>query len=506
MTLPGGGSVVRVVPDVAGLEGKRFDYLVPEKFAGHVRVGSVVRVALHGRRVRAWVTAVDVAPVEGVALKPIAQVSRGAVAPGVVALAEWASWRWAGRLVHVLDTATNATARVTRDGSFAPDPGVTVVRVPPAASVPRVAGALVVAGRRSSVWASVPDIRAVVVVDEHDEGLQEERVPTWHARDVALERARRLGVPCVLTSPCPSLEALAAADRVLEPSRTEERDGWPILDVVDRRRDDPRSGLYSERLVDRIRRTDDRAVLCVLNRKGRSRLLACASCGEVATCERCGAAVVQPEDVLRCERCGLERPVVCLACGATTMRNLRVGVGRAQEELDAIVGAGRVTVGTEAVLHDAPNDVGLVAFLDFDQELLAPRYRADEQAMALLARAARVLGPRARGGRLVVQTRHPRHPVLDAVLHADPGRLVERTRGQRDALGFPPATAMAAVSGAGAAEFVDRLGAPLGVEVLGPADGRWLLRAGDHRTLCDALAATPRPAERCRVEVDPLRI
>ena len=96
--------------------------------------------------------------------------------------------------------------------------------------------------------------RAIVVVDEHDEGLQEERAPTWHARDVAIERARRAGIPCVLLSPCPSLEALDAADRVVEPSRAEERAGWPILDVVDRRRDDPRSGLYSDRL-----RADDSA-------------------------------------------------------------------------------------------------------------------------------------------------------------------------------------------------------------------------------------------------------
>lgn len=505
--------IIRVVPDVAGLDGKTFDYLVPETLRDQVRVGGIVRAPLQGRRVRAWVTAVDVAAPEGVALKPITQVSRGGTSSELIDLAEWASWRWAGRLVHLLDTASNAQGSI-RAGAARPEPGVTVVRVPPASSPPTFDGALVVEGRRSIVWASAPRAQVIVVVDEHDEGLQEERAPTWHAREVAVERARRAGIPCVLLSPCPSLDALAVADRVVEPSRVEERAGWPILDVVDRRRDDPRVGLYSDRLVQAIRRVGSRRVVCVLNRKGRSRLLACAVCGQVATCERCDAAVVQPASELRCERCGTERPVVCTACGSTKLRNLRVGVGRVREELEAILaepvgdedGRERVVVGTEAVLHRRVPDVGVVAFLDIDQELLSPRYRAHEQAMALLARAARLLGGRAHGGRLVAQTRHPKHPVLDAVLHADPGRLVARERQRRIELGFPPATAMAAVSGAGGAEFIESFGTPLGVDVLGPADSRWLLRAPDHRTLCDALAATPRPHARTRIEVDPLRI
>jgi primosomal protein N' (replication factor Y) len=505
--------IIRVVPDVAGLDGKSFDYLVPEDLRDQVRVGGIVRVALQGRRVRAWVTDVDVPPAPGVSLKPIAQVSRGGTTPALVALASWASWRWAGRVVHVLDTASNAQGSI-RSGALTAEPGVTLVRVPPAAPTPTYDGALVVEGRRSTVWAAAPNARAIVVVDEHDEGLQEERAPTWHARDVAIERGRRAGIPCVLLSPCPSLEALGVADRVVEPSRAEERAGWAILDIVDRRRDDPRSGLYSDRLVQAIRRARDSRIVCVLNRKGRSRLLACVACGQVATCERCGAAVVQPSDVLRCERCGTERPVVCTACGSTVLKNLRVGVGRAREELEAILhepvgdedGDERVVVGTEAVLHRVRRDVGLVAFLDIDQELLAPRYRADEQAMALLARAARILGPRDRGGRLVAQTRQAKHPVLDAVLHADPARLSGPERARREELRFPPATAMAAVSGAGAATFVESLGTPLGVEVLGPVENRWLLRAPDHRTLCDALAATSRPQARTRIEVDPLRI
>jgi primosomal protein N' (replication factor Y) len=150
--------------------------------------------------------------------------------------------------------------------------------------------------------------------------------------------------------------------------------------------------------------------------------------------------------------------------------------------------------------------MGVVAFLDFDQELLAPRYRAAEQALGLLVRAARVLGGRRPGSRLVIQTRVPGHPVVQAALHADPDRVATEERGRRRALGYPPFAALAAVSGAAAETFVANLGRPLGIEVLGPADGRWLLRAADHRTLCDALAATTRPPGRLRVEVDPLRV
>jgi primosomal protein N' (replication factor Y) len=96
--------------------------------------------------------------------------------------------------------------------------------------------------------------------------------------------------------------------------------------------------------------------------------------------------------------------------------------------------------------------------------------------------------------------------VVAAALHADPSRVAEAEAPRRAALGFPPAAALAAVSGAAAEAFVAGLRGTLGLEVLGPADGRWLVRAPDVPALCDALAATPRPAGRLRVAVDPLRL
>jgi primosomal protein N' (replication factor Y) len=234
-----------------------------------------------------------------------------------------------------------------------------------------------------------------------------------------------------------------------------------VLDVVDRRRDDPRTGLYSPRLVDALR--SGRRVVCVLNRKGRVKLLACAACGDLARCETCSAAVEATDDGdLRCLRCGATRPAVCASCGATRLKSLRLGVSRVREDLERLAGeavvevtgdadepppaSARLLVGTEAVLHRGER-ADVVAFLDLDQELLAPRYRAAEQAIALLGRAARLLGPRQDGGRLLVQTRVPRHEVLDAVLHADPSRLTGPERERRAALRFPPTTSLALVSG-----------------------------------------------------------
>ena len=124
--------------------------------------------------------------------------------------------------------------------------------------------------------------------------------------------------------------------------------------------------------------------------------------------------VQRPTGTLTCRRCATERPEVCLACGATRLSVLRAGVTRAREELEALAGRpvvevtaatgelppgplapGTVVVGTEAALHRAGR-ADAVAFLDFDQSLTAPRYRAAEQAMALLVLAARLVGGRPR--------------------------------------------------------------------------------------------------------------
>lgn len=573
---------MRVLPDVAGLD-KVFDYLVPPEWEAPVVVGTRVRIALQGRRVGGWVVETDIQAAPGMTLRPLAKHSGIGPSAEVVDLGRWVAHRWHGRWSAVLGTASPerivaATVLAHDRGWSVPGsgpgderaedalaaPGVTVVRLPPAADpfpfvlaaarrgdalvlhpsvgqarhlahalrraggsaalLPRdwaraAAGGSTVFGARSAALGPVDRLAAVVVFDEHDESLQEERNPTWHARDVAIERARRARVPCLLVSPTPSLAALAAADRVLTPSRVDERAGWPIVDVVDRRREDPgRSGLFSPRFTDAARRAG--RVLCVLNRTGRARLLACGSCGELIRTEDGRHVMIEQAGVLVAPVTGETRPLVCAVCTGTALKRLRLGVERVREELEALLrepvaevtaqgdgdgGDARVVVGTEAVLHRFVG-ADLVAFLDFDQELLAPRYRAAEEAMGLLSRAAALVGPRAGGGRVLVQTRNPDHRVLQAAVRSDPGRFAAAEGELRAALGFPPAGALAELSGPGAADVAGQLQGRLGITLLGPRDGRWLVRANDHDVLADELATTTRPRSRVRVAVDPPRV
>jgi primosomal protein N' (replication factor Y) len=525
--------VVEVLPDVSGID-RTFAYDVPQALAGSVKVGCIVRVVLHGRRVRGWVVAEASVVPPDVELRPVSEVVSLGPPQSVVELSRWASWRYSGRLRPLLLAASpprlvralppasepwaGSSGRTAGPaGDIEPGRGLereiaaatfqalssrsAVLRLPPAA--PRLAaveatieatagvpgdvlvlaasrtdavtlttrlersghalalqpdawseaasGGRVVVGTRSAVLSPVVDLRAVVVLDAHSDSYQEERVPTWEA--------------------------------------------------------------------------------AVLNRKGRARLLACVRCGSLLRCEACGTALVQLERpaqgelaLLHCPRCSSSGPVCCASCGPTRSRIVRPGVARARDDLAALTGLevaeiGRtstgpgvslpdapVLIGTEAVLHRAVS-ASVVVFLDFDQELLAPRYRAGEQALALLALASRVVGGRRREGRVVVRTRLPDHEVLAAALHADPGRLVSAEGPRRALLRLPPTTALALVSGDGADEFVTRLAcSDPPVEVGSLAAGRFLVRAAGSEALADALASAGQPAQGTRIEVDPRHV
>ena len=263
----------------------------------------------------------------------------------------------------------------------------------------------------------------------------------------------------------------------------EEREGWPIVDIVDRSDEEPwRTSLLSSPLIRQLRRADA-CVVCVHNTTGRARILACRSCRALLRCTRCDGAVGLDDEATRlvCRRCGTQRPPVCQVCGGSGFANLRPGVTRLREELEAAAGravvavTGRdnapperadVYVGTEAVLHRVER-ADVVAFLDFDRELLAPRYRANEQAIALLVKGARLLGPRRRGGRLLVQTFMPHHEVIQAALLADPSRLVDAERQRREVLGLPPLIALASLAGPGSDVVAEQLRTVPGLAVGG---------------------------------------
>ncbi len=403
------------------------------------------------------------------------------------------------------------------------------------------AGWPIVVGSRVAAWAPVPRLAAAIVLDAHDEAYREQSSPTYSAVDVVTERARRAGRRCLVTSPCPPVTLSAARTTVSLPAPT-ERAGWASIEVVDRRGADPRSGLFSEEFV-RLGRSvlddpDLRAqrgpLVCVFNRTGRARLLACAQCGQLAQCTRCSAAVRPSEGGLRCPRCGDERPMVCAACGRLRMKTLRTGVSRLREEVAALlqtdvvevsgtaaaseaagadgVDGSTVLMGTEAVLHRVRR-AAAVAFLDIDLHLLAPRFSATDETLALLVRSSRLVGPRhggPRSARVLVQTRVPTHPVLTAVVRGDPAAVTGDEAAIRRSSGLPPFSALAALSGPRAEEYAAALetaGAGREVSVSELPDGRRLVRAPNSAMLSELLDEVPRPAGRgLRIEVDPTAI
>lgn len=556
-----------------------------------MRVGTIVRIPLHGRRVRGWVVADAIEPDPAAGrLLPLAKiVGAGPPAP-LLDLGRWAAHRWAGSEVALFRAASppNAVREPwpdPRPEAVLPGTTIEAVAFPPAADrrdlvaehlapagstlvlVPdghrlgalvrdlerrgrRVLvlradhddasrtrawatarrGDVVVVGGRIAVWAPVPDLAAVIVLDEGDEALQEERVPTWHAREVALERAARAGARVTLVAPVPTPEAVAAAGGiVVRPGLPLERTGWPAVDVVDLREEPPGNGLLSEALARALRRAvdDGERAVCVLNRKGRARLLTCLACGTVATCERCGAAVAEEAPgKLVCPRCATTRPTICTACHATKLKASRLGVQRLRDALAALlprteiawldatvdeIPDAPIVVGTEAVLHRVP--ARLVAFLDLDQELHAHRVRSTQQAAGLVGRAARLVGPRARGGRLVLQTRSPEHAVLAWSRTGNPEAVMDAEAARRRTLSFPPFGAVAEVSGEADAVRAALDALPPTVTVLGPtASGTGLhalVQAADADALADALepaARAGRAAGRLRVAVDPPRV
>jgi primosomal protein N' (replication factor Y) (superfamily II helicase) len=616
---------VRVVPDVVAVT-RAFDYSVPDELDALVRVGAIVRIGLHGRRVRGWVVDDNVEPeVDAATLRPVLTVMSAGPPEPVVALTAWAAHRYCGSRVALLRTASPpnlvppatvppprvepvlpeswpaagsaaerdalelaaevrddaiATLRwpplldrrllvaqlLARDGSsivvvadasrghslvqYLNRAGARAVLVHsdlPAAERTRAwaaatAGRIVVVGGRIAAFAPVPDLRGAIVVDDSDQALQEERTPTWHAREVLAERTRRAGARFAVVSAAPSVDAEVLAATVHSPSRAAEAAGWPRVEVVDRGEEPPGAGLLSERLARALRDARDlgASAVCVLNRRGRVRLLACTTCKQLVRWDRDGVPVWDrtADTPAAIGTVPVPRPDVCPHCGGTRLRVLRSGVTRVREELAALLpgttvvevdaatdstalgaGGADVFVGTEAVLQRVEvrrRRPVLVAFLDFDQELLAPRSRAAEQALWLVVRAARLVAGHDRSRtRVLLQTRTPGHDVVRAAVAGDPARVAEAERARRRALGFPPFGGLAEISGSAAA--VESAAAALvtdsTVSVLGPdrhgETARALVRGPDPDAVAGALARAIPPARaigRLHVEVDPTRI
>ena len=321
------------------------------------------------------------------------------------------------------------------------------------------AGVDVVIGARSAVLAPCANMSAIVVIDEHDELHHDERAPTWNAVSVAQERARRAGVPCVLTTATPSAESSVLFEHAVE--RVTEGPQWPRI-VIENLDAVPVAGsLLSSQLLTAVS-SQGSTTVCVLNTKGKARLIVCKSCREVQKCSQCSSLLSQDDQgALTCSRCDESKGSVCQSCGRTSFTVPRGGVSQLVSQLEkstqrSIIEVtaesddnwttGSVFVGTEAVLFRVPQ-ANTVVFADIDRDLGAPRITAQREVLSLIARASRLVGT---NGTVVVQTRSPGHPLLVALGQDDVSEALhawnEADVAQRRAFTLPPYAVMAHVS------------------------------------------------------------
>lgn len=400
--------------------------------------------------------------------------------------------------------------------------GLTTAVVPEEWEAAR-AGVDVVIGARSAVFAPCPMMAAVVVIDEHDELLHEERSPTWNARDVARERAATAQVPCLLTSPVPSAEAMSAhADRlhVAQCARA-----WPRIEVVDLDEVPVAGSLLGSTMLAALA-DRSRTSICVLNTKGAARVVVCRSCRAAQGCRECAALLsLDGHSSLACPRCGLDHGQVCTACGRTSFLAVRGGIAQLARQLrdslgidpievsadtDTTGAAGSVYVGTEALLHRMAR-VDTVVFADIDRDLGVPRMTASREVLSLLVRAARLVGEE---GRIIVQTRRPGHPVMAALASGDVASALmawqRHDLAQREMFALPPFARLVRVGVAAGTEVPD----PAASAGLDGIAGVEVARFGDHLVVktaspesMDVAVAAARSflGQSARVHADPQR-
>lgn len=390
-------------------------------------------------------------------------------------------------------------------------------------------GVDVAIGSRAAIFARIPKLASIVVIDEHDDSLREERTPTWHARDVAIKRAEQQQISCILVSALPSIAAYVwSQDRTIGMKNTVSTSDWPRIDIVDRTLDEKWSNsLLSSELIAELR-DHTRRIVAVLNVKGRARLLACAGCKSLARCKDCDAAVhVAKDGVFACPQCAHTRPQVCLKCMSAKFLTLKPGVSKLREQfaqaagrkLDDVVevtGAAdaetaldqskMLFVGTEAALHRV-HEADTVVFLDIDQELHAPRYRASEIVGSLVVHAARLVGRSERGGNVMVQTHSADSPVLQAITTLDIDGYLKSAAQTRSAMQLPPFGALAQISGQQLDEVVGDLEKNVFVQVSASSDGTYLVKSADWQQLTNVLSEIgSRKGIKLKIQIDPARV
>jgi primosomal protein N' (replication factor Y) len=345
--------------------------------------------------------------------------------------------------------------------------------------------------------------------------MKDKQTPTTQVRDVLRRRSAVERFGLVFAGAVPTAETIAAgADVVSLPGRS-----WPLVEVADRTEEAPGGGFVMDRARLALRTVVNRggSAIVFTHRRGYAPAFRCATCRTVRRCPACGA---RPGTEPQCPRCGATLGP-CVECGGRRFEPLGAGAGRILEEVRRVVGAAAgdaasnspVRVVTERDLVGV-RAVDLAVVVDADGLLLAPHYRADEDALRLLARVAATVA-RGPGRRCLVQTGLPAHPVIAALRRGDAVSFLRGTVAERARDGFPPSGELLVVETGGEPPTADadlRAVAAGRATVLGPAPGpdrtRWLVQGSDLRTVRIALRRIAtrwrETGARVRIDADPI--
>jgi primosomal protein N' (replication factor Y) len=346
----------------------------------------------------------------------------------------------------------------------------------------RVAGGhvQVVVGARSAVFAPTRKLGLIVIDEEHENSFKQESTPRYHARDVAVMRARLEDIPIIMGSATPSLESWANAAKgaytlLSLPTRVENRP-MPAVKVIDLRHEPRPTGKHyavSPTLETAMRTAlkNKGQVILLLNRRGFSTHVHCPACGHVAQCLNCDLALTfhRTKAALVCHYCGWETAPFgkCPACGQAAIRYQGLGTEKLQAEIeekfpghvcqrmdsDTMTRPGshqrvldafrdghiQILLGTQMIAKglDFPN-VTLVGVVNADVGLHLPDFRSAERTFQLLAQVAGRAGRGERGGQVLVQTFTPDHPCITLAAKHDFVEFAVLELGHRKQHRYPP--------------------------------------------------------------------
>jgi primosomal protein N' (replication factor Y) len=393
----------------------------------------------------------------------------------------------------------------------------------------------IVIGARSALFAPLERLGCIVVDEEHEGTFKQDNAPRYHAREVALERARAARAVLVLGSATPSLESAHAAragrsTRLLLPERVRGAQLPPvqIVSMQEENRETQRYNYLSRALERALRETLDRReqAILFLNRRGYATVITCRRCGRTERCDRCDITLTshRQREILTCHYCGMEKPIpkVCSACGAPGVKFWGLGTERVEKQVKEIFPNARaarmdsdtmtrrsayvetlsafragnldILIGTQMIAKglDFPN-VTLVGIVLADTALHMPDFRSRERTFQLLEQVAGRAGRGEKGGRVLVQTYLPKDPAVLAAAEHDYEGFAEAELRERHAYGYPPFTRLARVlvrgkdltkTQAAARQAGESLRAETqgsALQVLGPSAAPISMLEGEHR-------------------------